>query len=234
MTNQFILALANRTIDDPALMAPGPFNPSIPSAQLAGVRQAMGLDNHDTTWYLQHLLAAVHAFPWLLAATGETKRTYDTRLRTRTRDTCTPGTLVAASGDLRTAWEPSTLPTTFTRTLTRLDATRAVFEGQTVRASLDTELVLRVDWPSDSGLQCGVRFQATADWTSGGPVSITTEPVLYPWDHVADIGGTSDGHRILDETGMLQFWHAATDPFARVAVLATAVALANKAVYADN
>lgn len=205
------------------------FRPYVPTAAETAIREALHIN--DGSYYLTNSLAAVYAFPDILAEFKETESTFllhniigDELLITNASYYNTPTT------NFNIAHNPVVLPGAdyFNWRLTYNNSSVLNIKYANKHATITYTLedrVLTADWPLDSGIRGALQLDTDYIWTQGAQVSLYVPPVSFPFTAavkiVTDLPGTST---VLNNSGLARNYFNAQSGVEKYALLMLAIA----------
>lgn len=236
MKNAILLSLTNRRTGflSPAFQNLPDFTPAAESPEEKEVRDILDLRPGDSDYAVKGLLGTVDAFPSIRARFGETERSWRPSDFSRLDDNITGASLVADPVKLPTiARVPMNWPVdTRMRIYGDLSEARMTIDGHSYVTSCHTDgRLLAVDWPDASGISG--RIHLLDESATSYDIQIDHEPVAYPFDSIVRaLEASAAARRLLIGQGLNKAWYASDSAAEKVAIMALALGLSNRTVYA--
>lgn len=236
MLNRVLQLLTARTrgFMNPVFRTPGGY--SIPPSDTASrsVRELLRLHVEGTDYYLQGVLAALHAHPDVAALLPDSPRTWEPGDFQPPVITTTGGELAPDhEGNVGVRHHPPSLPAALSGTLNyesgefgrlTLGPRRYVVRIWTFERGDHT--YVRVLWPSDSGIRGLIRLAEGMSWEPGYEFAVHFFPASYPYTWLAEfVLNSNAAHDVLQGARLLESYIMEHDSIRRIAILAAALGL---------
>jgi hypothetical protein len=245
MFNPLLKALANTgTFQHPAFQAPDSLSPWSFSSGMLDLRRRLMLESEEREYYLMVYLALLQAFPELQELLPDEPRTYrleDITCQDRLRITGASLAGIPNRVGRFLHYEPTQLPINLDYDLSwHSDTTCKIVARQRQAVGIFTcrAYELNGDWMLDPVWTADLPFEGVlkleAPWVAGTTVHLHAEPGLFPMQALLTrLQQSPYLQGLLVEFNLAADFQSAFDPYEQVALVLTAVALANKSVYPD-
>ncbi len=236
MRNAVLHLITNKSGDFGSALLPSysTFNPVVPSSEETALREALKIN--DGLYYLLNSMAAVYAFPFLLADFKETETTFKlSDFRSDPLQVYNATYFNTPTNNFSILLKPTTFPEAgyFNWTISYNDedtlnikcCNKAYTISYTRLTASSGAPVITATWPAETGMQGGFQLPAGASWSSGYFINLTVPALTFPYAvavaKASQLPGTA---KILNDAGLARNFANAQSAIEKYGTLMLALA----------
>jgi hypothetical protein len=232
MINRTLHAITNRAMFNSDTLLDSSYSPHGETTASRQLRSLLGLDRTQDDYHVFAVLAAIEAYPDIVAAFEDPIRSYETSDYSPPAPVFSGGAPISdANGVYRCQLVVTEAPVPASFTFTWIDARFGALRYGNRREVLPVSVMssfVYPEWPEQLGFSGGI----DTTWASGAVFQVDAYPARFPYEVMAaNLQNADCKNGFLLQHGLLDHFHFASTSMEKVAVTALALGLSNPVVY---